>query len=1175
MRLFVAWVTALLLSCRVQAAAVFAHFMVTNSANYTSSDWENDMKLAQDAHIDAFALNMAYNDPTNMKALAAAFAAADSVGFKLFFSFDYAGNGDWPKNDVVALITQYSAHSSYFFYKGKAFVSTFEGPGRADDWPLIKLATNCFFVPSWSSLGAKPAVETGVVDGLFSWAGWPWGDEDMNTYIDASYIQYLAGMPYMMPVSPWFFTNLPGYKKNWIWRGDHLWHDRWQEVLYVQPEFVQIISWNDYGESHYIGPLYEKAMEAFEIGQAPYNYVTDMPHDGWRNTLPYFIDMYKKGSAEVTQESIIAWYRPAPAAACSSGGTSGNTAAQLQIEFPPAEMVQDRIFFSAVLGSFSGAVVSIGGNAETVGWSSVPDDDVGVYHGSVAFDGRTGPVTVSLMRGSTVITTIEGKAISGSCTDGIQNWNAWVGSATTGSTVSARTKVELSDQKCMNGTGASNFAGLCEFACTYNYCPLGACTCTKMGIGHKKPNSTGVLGYPIAGEGASYSGLCNFDCNLGLCPPSACGTVEVPLSTPSVSPFLPPACTSGTGVGNLGGLCDFACTHGFCPINACTCTGQGAVNVMSPTTDVTGEAAPGQDSAVYGPLCEYTCQRGYCPEGACVEQSGSSTGSGSGSGSDSDSDNLHVAASVADTKSGSNIVTGVGPLNIIVAPSTLTSTTTFSIESLVTPIEVAWTTTKTVTISGQPTVTTTVTRTVQTTTFAIPEIRTTQIPWWNWNITATNVKDTSTTLFPSFALDPIVFADKPDVPDMTYTATASRTLYPPPWPWSTSSLPVVVPTPTIKFTQGGPSGPTCTSGCGTKCTSFCHTPCLLNCDDPKAHESWKDPADPDPPASHSKCTGPECQNGECTGSNCQKKGCTGSGCDNGVCLDDSCKYSGCIGGDCGLDGSCDGPDCKTVGCEGADCNKSGGCFGFDCISIGCIGIDCTSSTGECTGPKCHMVSCTGPNCQDGVCTGPGCESEDDDCEAREADVCTETVYSTIVTPASTYTTETSTSCETITACSAEASTTTTTIEEDSITAWVGYYNPDDALDTSAASSLSSSIEAMFSSIYATTTTTSTTSKPSTTSTKPTSVPIGGDCGSSAQCKGDCPKGKILQCADYGGGPSCTCITDQNVPPYGTMCQRLKDCTDAYYCALGDSMVCEERDYSNGEPVCLCIKGSGS
>lgn len=1135
------------------------------------------MKLAQDAHIDAFALNMAYGDLTNIKALPAAFAAADSVGFKLFFSFDYAGNGDWPSNDVINLIKQYSPHSSYFFYKGKAFVSTFEGPDRADDWPLIKLATNCFFIPSWSSLGAKPAVETGVVDGLFSWAGWPWGDEDMNTYIDASYIQYLAGMPYMMPVSPWFFTNLPGYNKNWIWRGDHLWHDRWQEVLYVQPEFVEIVSWNDYGESHYIGPLLDKAMEAFEIGQAPFNYVTDMPHDGWRDTLPYWIDMYKKGSAEVTQESIIAWYRLAPAAACGSGGTSGNTASQLQIEFPPAEIAQDRIFFSAVLGSFSGAVVSIGGDAHTVGWSSVPGDDVGVYYGSVAFDGRTGPVTVSLMRDNVIIATIEGKAISESCTNGIQNWNAWVGSATTGSAVSARTKIQLSEQKCMNGTGTYNFAGLCEFSCKYSYCPLGACTCTKMGLGYKKPNSTGVVGYPIAGEGASYSGLCNFDCNLGFCPPSACGTTEVPLSTPSVSPFLPPACTAGIGAGDLAGLCDFSCTHGFCPMNACTCTGQGAVNVMNPTTDVTGGAAPGQDPAVYGPLCAYTCQRGYCPEGACVSHAGSSTGPGLGSGSDGGSNDLYVVASVADSKSGSNIITGIAPVNIIVAPSTLTFTTTFSIEPLVTPIEVAWTTTKTVTISGHPTVTTTVTRTVQTTTFTIPEIRATQIPWWNWNITATNVANAFTTLFPSFALDPIVFGDSPNPSNIAHTVTASRTLYPPPWPWSTSSLSVEVPTPTIKFAQGGPPGPTCTSGCGTKCTSFCDTPCLLNCDDPKANESWKDPADPDPPTSHSKCTGPECHHGECTGSNCQKKGCTGSGCDNGVCLDDSCKESGCIGDDCDSSGSCDGSDCKTVGCVGTDCNGSGGCFGFHCISIGCIGLDCDSSTGKCTGPKCHKVSCTGPNCQNGMCTGEGCESEDDDCGAKEAEVCTETVYSSIVTPASTYTTETSTSCETITACSAEASTTTTTIDEESITAWLDYYNPDVILDTTAAGSLSSSIEAMFSSIYAATTTTSisSTSSSSAKPTTPTFVPIGGACGSTGNCEGDCPKGKILQCADYGRGAKCTCVTDQNPPPYGTICRSINSCTDAYYCALGDTMVCEERDYSHGSTVCLCIKGNGT
>ncbi|QQK43472.1 Alpha-1,3-glucanase, putative [Penicillium digitatum] len=459
MIVFLTCVAVVLLTCRVQAASVFAHFMIINSANYTFEDWSNDMKLAQDAHIDAFALNMAYNDLTNMKALPVAFSAAESVGFKLFFSFDYSGNGNWPKSDLINLINHYSAHSSYFFYQGKAFVSTFEGSGRADDWPSIKSETGCFFIPSWSSIGAKPSVETGVVDGLFSWAGWPWGPQNMDTYTDASYLQYLAGMPYMMPVSPWFYTNLPGYKKNWMWRGDHLWHDRWQEVLFVQPEFVEIISWNDYGESHYIGPLHEKSMEAFEIGEAPFNYATDMPHDGWRLQLPFWIDMYKQGTANITEESIVSWYRLSPGAACGGGGTSGNTAQQLQIEFPPAELAQDRVFYSALLGSFSGVVVSIGGSAQNATWTVVPDDDIGVYHGSQAFDGRTGAVTVSLIRDNVTTTTIKGESISASCRHGVQNWNAWVGSAT-GDKVSVRPRFEISDQLCKNGTGAYNFAGL-------------------------------------------------------------------------------------------------------------------------------------------------------------------------------------------------------------------------------------------------------------------------------------------------------------------------------------------------------------------------------------------------------------------------------------------------------------------------------------------------------------------------------------------------------------------------------------------------------------------------------------------------------------------------------------------------------------------------------------------
>lgn len=245
------------------------------------------MKSAQQAHIDAFALNMAYDDPTNEPSLVQAFQVANSLGFQLFFSFDYAGNGAWPKSTVLDYLNQYGSNSAYYQYKGKPFVSTFEGPASAEDWIDIKKETGCYFVPDWASLGAKAALEAspGVPDGLFSWAAWPWGPKNMDTYVDASYLQYLHEMPYMMPVSPWFYTNLPGYKKNWVWKGDHLWYERWEEVLYLQPEWVEIISWNDYGESHYIGPLHDNAMAAFEIGDASYNYVTDYQHDAWRDFL--------------------------------------------------------------------------------------------------------------------------------------------------------------------------------------------------------------------------------------------------------------------------------------------------------------------------------------------------------------------------------------------------------------------------------------------------------------------------------------------------------------------------------------------------------------------------------------------------------------------------------------------------------------------------------------------------------------------------------------------------------------------------------------------------------------------------------------------------------------------------------------------------------------------------
>ncbi|GAD94424.1 alpha-1,3-glucanase [Paecilomyces variotii No. 5] len=178
------------------------------------------------------------------------------------------------------------------------------------------------------------------------------------------------------------------------------------------------------------------------------------------------------------------------------------------------------------------------------------------------------------------------------------------------------------------------------------------------------------MGYPLAGEDASYSGLCAFDCPLGYCPDNACGTVSAPLSTPTVSDFLPPACIAGTGEGNLEGLCSFACNLGYCPIAGCKCTKQGALNPLPPKKNVIGHVAAGLDATIYGGLCAFTCQYGYCPEGACYAVDGT----GNGSGNDTGSGTVYIDPVIFVTPS--PVLGCLPPCTLIIPPSPMPSPTT-------------------------------------------------------------------------------------------------------------------------------------------------------------------------------------------------------------------------------------------------------------------------------------------------------------------------------------------------------------------------------------------------------------------------------------------------------------------------------------------------------------------
>ncbi|EQB55726.1 hypothetical protein CGLO_04341 [Colletotrichum gloeosporioides Cg-14] len=355
----------------------------------------------------------------------------------------------------------------------------------------------------------------------------------MDTSIDASYIEFLDGKTYMMPVSPWFYTNLPGYSKNWLWRGDDLWYDRWNQVWTIRPEYVQIISWNDFGESHYIGPLNDKAYVAFgpEKGKAPFNDAVNRPHDGWRRFLPYLIDTYKSGKAAVSEESLVSWYRLSPSRACASGGTKGNTGSQLQAEVPPETLAQDRVSFSAMLTSPADIELQIGGETTSnFEWISTPPGGVGIYHGSVPFWGRTGTVSIRLLRNDKVFTRLDGPAISSTCPHGLTNWNPWVGTAIASTSIQPKAPpLSLEEQVCVKGFGDEAHNRLCLFTGMYHYCPLGPCTCQLLGEPlpeDKMPEPTHGPGYPNPGLDCTFLGLCSFGCNNGACPETTCSRDE-------------------------------------------------------------------------------------------------------------------------------------------------------------------------------------------------------------------------------------------------------------------------------------------------------------------------------------------------------------------------------------------------------------------------------------------------------------------------------------------------------------------------------------------------------------------------------------------------------------------------------------------------------------------------
>lgn len=183
----------------------------------------------------------------------------------------------------------------------------------------------------------------------------------------------------------------------------------------------RIVSWNDYGESHYIGPVHDQS----EIPVGSTLYVNDMPHDSWRDFLPYYIAKYKGAAFDIARDQVQYWYRDSAVSGGADCSVVGNNADQNQVETSPRNIIEDQVFISALLKAPADVYVQIGNNPP-MKHSGVD----GMNHWDQSFDGQAGEPKFSVLRNGIVVKSGKGTPISAmtKLKNGCTNYNAWVGS---------------------------------------------------------------------------------------------------------------------------------------------------------------------------------------------------------------------------------------------------------------------------------------------------------------------------------------------------------------------------------------------------------------------------------------------------------------------------------------------------------------------------------------------------------------------------------------------------------------------------------------------------------------------------------------------------------------------------------------------------------------------------
>jgi glucan endo-1,3-alpha-glucosidase len=383
-------------SVRVASATdVFAHFMVQNAWAYNQAQWKADMQSAKSIGIDAFAMN--WMPPDCQSGLSwqesridDAYKAAEEVGFKITHSFDMSwtecnNGGYWNTTYMADVLQKHASSKATYRWNSNMLVTTYGGDAVqqygnlffADLKLKMRLSGNAIsFTPALTTYSTKAQTDAEgaayemiqdfpTTDGYFNWQAWPMSNNINNTCTPDEAFQYQmkkAGKtgPYIMAVSPWQFKDLDNGSGSdaWVAPGDWLFVKRLEAIAQqdVKPDIIELLTWNDWCESHYLRDLPGNSTSATDYADlsSMQAYVAGQNHSPWRIITKFYISWWKNGKQpEITEDQVVFWYRVhAKDAQCNQGSANIRN----------SDMLEDAVFAWAAVTKDSTISMSLGSN---------------------------------------------------------------------------------------------------------------------------------------------------------------------------------------------------------------------------------------------------------------------------------------------------------------------------------------------------------------------------------------------------------------------------------------------------------------------------------------------------------------------------------------------------------------------------------------------------------------------------------------------------------------------------------------------------------------------------------------------------------------------------------------------------------------------------------------------